>query len=111
MSIFDVLALGSIITFIVDVFPEMDWSVARSYYAALAFILTVVGIVSLFAMFHVQALYPTLDAHVENEKEVLDETPKNRRYNRIMTCLKWTGICGVVLGFLGWIVTQVVWGV
>lgn len=110
LSIFDLLAIGSIIAFVVDIFPEMDWMYTRSYYAATAFILAMVGIVSLFAMFHVQALYPTLDAHVENGREVLDDTPKNRKFSRIMNILKWVGIGGVALGFALYVITQVLFG-
>ena len=111
LGIFDLLAIGSIVAFVLYVFPEMDWMAARSHYAAFAFILAMVGIVSLFAMFHVQALYPTLDAHVENGKQILDDTPKNRKFAKIMNTLKWVGVGGLMLALALFVITQVAFGV
>lgn len=110
-GVFDAMALGTTGAFVADTVPEMDWSYGRSYWALAAFVCVIIGIFSLFAMFHVQAFYPTLDAHKENGKEVLDDTPKNRKFAKIMNTLKWVGVCAIMLGFIGWVLTQVVWGV
>ena len=113
LGLFDALAVGSMVTFLATTLPEMDWSYGRSYVALATVIAFFVGILAIFGMVNVQALYPTLDAKVNAKTgvETLLDTPKNKKFFKIMNVLKWIGIGGMLLGIVGWVLTQVVFGV
>ena len=111
LGIFDALAVGSVAAFIGTTVPEMDFSYNRSYWAIAAFICFIIGIFSFFAMMHVQVLYPTLDYHVEDNKQVLDDTKKNRKFFKLMNIFKYIGVAGILIGVLAYVLTQVIFGV
>lgn len=110
LGIFDALALGSVVGFLINVIPNMDWSNSRSGLAMTAFACFITGVLSMFGTLNVQAFYPTLDSHMENGKEVLEATPKNKKYFKLMSALLGFGSASIVLGLFGWVLTYVLYG-
>lgn len=110
LSIFDALSVGSVAGFLGTTIPDMDFSYNRSYLALAAFVCVILGIFSLFGMMHVQMLYPSLDYHLEGGKEVLEATPKNKKYFKLMRTLLRFGSASIVLGLFGWVLTYILYG-